>query len=50
MMAGADMIHVPFRGGAPAMTALLSGQVQAYFVVASTSCSRASKLACAHWQ
>ena len=37
MMAGADMIHVPFRGGAPAMTALLSGQVQAYFVVASTS-------------
>ena len=37
MMAGVDMIHVPFRGGAPAMTALLSGQVQAYFVVASTS-------------
>jgi tripartite-type tricarboxylate transporter receptor subunit TctC len=29
--------HVPFRGGAPAMTALLAGQVQAYFVVASTA-------------
>ena len=37
MMTGVDMIHVPFRGGAPAMTALLGGQVQVYFVVASTS-------------
>jgi len=37
MMTGVDMIHVPFRGGAPAMTALLGGQVQAYFVVASTA-------------
>ena len=37
MMTGADMVHVPFRGGAPAMTALLGGQVQTYFVVASTS-------------
>jgi tripartite-type tricarboxylate transporter receptor subunit TctC len=37
MMTGVDMVHVPFRGGAPAMTALLGGQVQAYFVVASTS-------------
>ena len=36
-MTGVDMVHVPFRGGAPAMTALLGGQVQAYFVVASTS-------------
>ena len=39
MMTGVDMIHVPFRGGAPAMTALLGGQVQAYFVVASTALS-----------
>jgi tripartite-type tricarboxylate transporter receptor subunit TctC len=37
MMTGVDMIHVPFRGGAPAMTALLGGQVQVYFVVASTA-------------
>jgi tripartite-type tricarboxylate transporter receptor subunit TctC len=27
--AGLDMLHVPFQGGAPALTALLGGQVQA---------------------
>jgi tripartite-type tricarboxylate transporter receptor subunit TctC len=27
--AGIDMLHVPFQGGGPAMTALLSGTVQA---------------------
>lgn len=27
--AGADMLHVPFQGGGPALTALLGGQVQA---------------------
>jgi hypothetical protein len=28
MMAGVNMIHVPYRGGAPAMTDLMGGQVQ----------------------
>jgi tripartite-type tricarboxylate transporter receptor subunit TctC len=31
MMAGVDLVHVPYRGGAPALTDLLSGQVPVYF-------------------
>ena len=31
MMAGIDMIHVPYRGGAPAMTDLMAGQIQVVF-------------------
>src|SRR5262245_57916911 len=28
---GVEMLHVPYRGGGPALTDLLGGQVQAYF-------------------
>jgi tripartite-type tricarboxylate transporter receptor subunit TctC len=33
MMTGVNMIHVPYRGVAPAMTDLIAGQVQVMFVV-----------------
>jgi len=32
MMTGVDMLHVPYRGGAPALTNLLGGQVQVIFI------------------
>jgi tripartite-type tricarboxylate transporter receptor subunit TctC len=46
MMAGINMVHVPYRGGAPALTDLLSGQVQVYFSVLPDSMEyiRAGKL------
>ena len=36
--AGLDMVHVPYRRGAPATTDLLAGQVQMYFGNASELC------------
>jgi tripartite-type tricarboxylate transporter receptor subunit TctC len=31
MMTGVDMVHIPYRGAAPALTDLISGQVQVMF-------------------
>jgi tripartite-type tricarboxylate transporter receptor subunit TctC len=36
-MAGVDLLHVPYRGGAPALTDLVGGQVQVMFDTMSTS-------------
>jgi tripartite-type tricarboxylate transporter receptor subunit TctC len=46
MMAGVDMVHVPYRGGGPALADLLGGQVQIYFAttVASIDYIRAGRL------
>jgi tripartite-type tricarboxylate transporter receptor subunit TctC len=46
MMAGINMLHVPYRGGAPAITDLLGGQVQVLFdpVASSTEYIKAGKL------
>jgi len=37
IMTGVDMLHVPYRGGAPALTDLLAGQVQVYFGTTASS-------------
>jgi tripartite-type tricarboxylate transporter receptor subunit TctC len=37
IMAGVNMIHVPYRGQAPALTGLLGGQVQLYFAGITSS-------------
>jgi tripartite-type tricarboxylate transporter receptor subunit TctC len=46
MMTGVDMVHVPYRGGGPALTDLLGGQVQLMFpgTTASIAYIRAGKL------
>jgi tripartite-type tricarboxylate transporter receptor subunit TctC len=37
MMAGVDMVHVPYRGGGAGLTDLLGGQVQVMFVTTVSS-------------
>jgi tripartite-type tricarboxylate transporter receptor subunit TctC len=46
MMAGVDMVHVPYRGGGPAVTDLIAGQVQVMFptTVESIGYIRAGRL------
>jgi tripartite-type tricarboxylate transporter receptor subunit TctC len=46
MMAGVNLVHVPYRGQGPALTDLLGGQVQVYFagILSSIQYVRAGKL------
>src|SRR5499426_2111774 len=46
MMTGVNLVHVPYRGGAPALTDLIGGQIQMAFIdmAASIEYIRTSKL------
>jgi tripartite-type tricarboxylate transporter receptor subunit TctC len=37
IMTGVEMVHVPYRGGAPAAAAVLGGEVQVYFGTLTTA-------------
>jgi tripartite-type tricarboxylate transporter receptor subunit TctC len=45
-LTGVDMVHVPYRGGGPALTDLLGGQIQVYFgtMAASIAYIKAAQL------
>jgi tripartite-type tricarboxylate transporter receptor subunit TctC len=44
MMTGIDMVHVPYRGAAPALTDLMSGQVQVMFASSTVEYVKAGKV------
>ncbi len=50
-LTGADLLHVPYRGGGPALTDLLGGQVQVYFgTMASTARSMSGRESSGRWR
>ena len=44
MMTGVEMVHVPYRGAAPALTDLMSGQVQVMFAASTVEYIKAGKV------
>jgi len=48
-MTGVNMVHVPYRGGAPALTDMIGGQVQVMFDNIPTSMNTSGRASCAHW-
>ena len=49
MMTGIEMLHVPYRGGAPAIADLLGGQVQVMFEFMPSSIEYVPPAGCMRW-
>ena len=50
IMAGIDMLHVPYRGTAPALTDLLAGQAKLLFSGPPARLSSSRLASCVHWR
>ena len=50
MMTGVNMVHVPYRGAAPALTDLIGGQVQVMFATLPSSIGTSGPASCARWR
>src|SRR5262245_56449522 len=49
-MAGVNLVHVPYRGGGPAVNDLLGGQVQVYFASTPASIEYIKAGGCERWR
>ena len=49
MMAGIDMLHVPYKGGGAAVTELLGGHISMYFATTPSVMSHVRAASCAPW-
>jgi tripartite-type tricarboxylate transporter receptor subunit TctC len=50
MMVGADMVHVPYRGAAPALTDMIGGQVQLCSTTRLPQLSISALAGCVRWR
>jgi tripartite-type tricarboxylate transporter receptor subunit TctC len=50
MMAGVDLVHVPYRGQGPALTDLLGGEVQVLFATAPGTTDYIATGKCGRWR
>ena len=50
MMTGVDLVHVPYRGAAPALTDLLGGQAEVMFPGMPGRLSTSDPASCARWR
>jgi tripartite-type tricarboxylate transporter receptor subunit TctC len=44
MMTGVDLVHVPYRGAQPALTDVISGQVQVIFAASTVEYIKSGKV------